>query len=65
MNQSVQKWAIFQAAAHNYGAAGQVGPCFDSESAAILSFMKTYGVSKDEWEKGVKEKKYVVRTVIG
>ena len=53
-----EQWAIFM-----YG--GQIGTGKPSESAAILFFMKTYDISKDEWELGVKNKKYECRKIVG
>lgn len=57
-----EHWAIFQAAPHNKEA-GRVGPTYPSKSAAIINFMKIYDISKEEWERGVEQKKYDCRMV--
>lgn len=62
LSNTKEQWAVFQASPHNKEA-GQVGAAHPSQSAAILSFMKIYDISKEEWERGVASKKYDCRTV--
>lgn len=64
MSQAEKRYAVFWAAPHNGINAGQVGASFPSESAAIMNFMKVYSFTKEDWEKGVKDKKYSVRSVM-